>query len=161
MIIITFFLSIFFNLPLHKEEKIWRGKTFFYEIYCKQRNGFYTVEMRGPKYYSIEIMPTLGEDALNKTDTIAKNTYQSIIRDKKGGLKFSDKRWVNCKLKENVVTEDVKRKRLSLFYYFLYLKISDTVGVDKIPKFEDTKGDFQYYDETGDIAKIIHKYTGK
>lgn len=161
MITFVILLNTLFFSPSCQEEKIWQGKTFFYDVYCKKRNGFYTVEMQGPKYYSIEIMPLLNENSPIQTDTIAQNANQSIIRSKNGGFTFSDKRWVKCNLKEKTMSDNIKQRRLGLFYGFLYLEIQAKANSSKIPAYEDSINDFQEYDKFGDIDKIIKKYINK
>lgn len=150
-----FYLLLFFINP--QTEKVWYGKTFFYEVYCKKRNDFYTVELKGPKYYSIEVLQSLNQQQDNFKYIIAQNEYQTLSCIKKHRFEFFDKNRVKCGIKEKIETDEIKQKRLSLFYNFICLKIKDK---NLVPEFKNIIGDFNEYDKSGDIGKIIQKYSG-
>jgi hypothetical protein len=161
MILFNFLLSIFLNTSSKSPEPIWYGKTFLYEVYCKKRSDFYTIELKGPKFYSIENVYLPQNNALQQTDNIIKNKYQSIVHNKKGESYYFDTRWGKCKLNKIPQTDHLIQKRLTLFYNALETQIMIQAGIDKIPKYEIVTDDFYEYDKTGNFEKVVQKYLAK
>jgi hypothetical protein len=154
-------LAILMSLVLHNSQQgaieLWHGKTFSYEIYCKKRDNFYTVEVKGPKYYSIEMVPF----TQNTIDTIAQNNYQALIVKSPKCLEFNNVRLTKCNLKPVPITEDVMKKRITLFQNFLYGKLQQKMADFKMPENNEIIVAFQKYDKDGDIQKIIDNYIQK
>ena len=151
MILLNFLLSLSLYFTPYQPDKIWHRKTLQYEIYCKERNGFYTVELKGPKYYSI--------DNINSGDTTIRKAFQAVVYNEKGKLYYFDTKIGKCRLKEIYQTDVVRQKRLTLFYNVLETEIKSKSGIDKVPMYKDIQGDFEEYDKTGDIDKVIQKYS--
>jgi hypothetical protein len=138
-----------------QEPILWYGKTFFYEIYCKKRENGYTVEVKGPKYYSIERINLTH----NTRDTVAQNNYQAIIFKSSTCLQFCDVRLIQCDLKPKTITENMTNKRITLFQNYLYSQLQQKMIHFEMPSNDEIAVAFEEYDKRGDIQKIIDNYS--